>query len=117
MASTVKTKYAADDGDIFTIYLGRATLEAVTPAEGTLTNAQIVVRASQSARSRGLAPRRLFIRQSQGEVEGVNGETYEVFRRLSLVIPTEAEYQTLLSSNTVTYQNSEWEVTGGRAEA
>lgn len=117
MASVVKTKYQADDGDVFTIYLGAKTLETVTAATGTLTNVQIVVRASQSARSRGLAPRRIFLRQSQGTVEGVNGEEYEVYRRLSLVVPTPSQYTTLLSSNSVTYDDGEWEVTGGRAEA
>ena len=115
--SITKAKYEANDGDVFTIYLGAATLEANGgSATGTLTNPSVVVEASNRGNRRGLSPRRINLRRALGTV-GTGAAARTVYQYASLVVCTAATYATLLSQNTVTYKGSAWEVASGTAES
>lgn len=112
-----KTKYEANDGDVFTIYLGAETIAANGGgATGTLTNASIVIEASNRGNRRGLSPRRLNLRRAIGTV-GTGPTAKTVYSYASIVVCTPAQYTTLLGQNSVTYKGAAWEVASGTAES
>lgn len=115
--SITKTKYEANDGDVFTIYLGAETIAANGGgATGSLTNSSVVVEASNRGNRRGLSPRRINLRRSLGSV-GSGASARTVYQYASIVVCTIAAYTSLLGSNSVTYKGVAWEVASGSAES